>query len=214
MASPIESSDKVTRVDVEPGAVLFRQDDAATHVYILDSATVKLTRRAFVHDFVVEELGAGAVLGEMAFVPGARHLNTATVVTAGSLFRIDRENLELITAETPKVVERLFTKLASRLAYTNFRLSTFALRSIDARLMMQLRYEVFRVAQSARSGYVPIPFDLPHVLGIERGALVTQMEKLIREALIETDGTGGFQIPDLEAFDRKLSYLELRDRFE
>ena len=43
---------------------------------------------------------------------------------------------------------------------------------------------------------------------------MTQMDRLIRETLIETDGSGGFQIPDIEAFDRKLSYLELRDRFE
>jgi CRP-like cAMP-binding protein len=214
MATPIESSDKVTRLEVEAGTVLFRQDDVATHVYILDSATVKLTRRAFVHEFVVEELGGGAVLGEMAFVSGGRHLSTASVATGGTLFRIDRDHLEVVTTETPKVVERLFAKLAARLAYTNFRLSTFALRSIEARLMLQLRYEVFRVSPSARSGYVPIPFDLPQVLGIERGALVTNMEALIRESLIETDGTGGFQIPDIEAFDRKLSYLELRDRFE
>ena len=214
MASPIESSDKVTRLEVEAGAVLFRQDEVATHVYILDSASVKLTRRAFVHEFVVEELGGGAVLGEMAFVSGARHLNTASVMTGGTLFRIAREHLDLVTTDTPIVVERLFAKLAARLAHTSFRLSTFAIRSIEGRLMLQLRYEVFRVSPSARSGYVPIPFDLPQVLGIERGALMTQMERLIRETLIETDGSGGFQIPDLEAFDRKLSYLELKDRFE
>ena len=79
--------------------------------------------------------------------------------------------------------------------------------------MLQLRHEAGRNAGTEGDGYTPIPFDLPEALACEKGQVDGTLRALIGANLIELDGGGGFRIPDLSSFDRKLRYLELSDRF-
>jgi hypothetical protein len=79
--------------------------------------------------------------------------------------------------------------------------------------MLQLRHEAERNAGTEGDGYNPIPFDLPEALASEKGHIDAALRGLVAANLIELDGGGGFRIPDIAAYDRKLRYLELADRF-
>jgi CRP/FNR family cyclic AMP-dependent transcriptional regulator len=214
MAATLEQADRIVAQDVAPDTVIFQQDEPATHLYVIESGSVRLTQRSFLETFVVEELGQGNVFGEMAMVDQGRHLTTATVLSGGRILRIHRDDIAEAALSNPRVAERLFAKLGARLAYTHFRLSVFSLRHSQARLMLQLRYEVMRAGDAGRGAFVPIPYDLHEVLAAERGTVLHLLDKLVHEGLVEVDGNGHFRIPDQAGYDRKLTYLELRDRFE
>jgi hypothetical protein len=81
--------------------------------------------------------------------------------------------------------------------------------------LRQLRKEARR---SGGDGEVttptPIPDDLTDALALEIGELKALLNKFIREELISVDDQGVFEILNPEAFDRYLSYLEMKDRFE
>ena len=126
---------------------------------------------------------------------------------------VERDDIQNVMFGNPKVVARMASRLAARLTHAHFRLANFALRHDLARLMLQLRHEVERNGGMEGDVFVAIPYDLPETLATERGNIDGGLRDLIGQGLIETDGAGRFKITDLTAFDRKLTFLELADRF-
>lgn len=201
-------------VEVEEGQILFRQDEPAAHLYVIESGRLRLERRAFQDTFVLEELGPGAVLGEMALVDGGRHPTTAIAEVKSRVHILERTGLQARMAAEPRLFELVLKKLGARLSHAHARLSVFSLRRAEGRIMLQLRQEMQRSGAPGESAFLPLPWDLPMVLCMERGLLLQVMDQLAAQALVELDGNGNFRIPDIRAWDRRLAYLELRDRFE
>jgi len=201
-------------VDFEPGQVLFQQDDLAQRVYVIRSGFVRLTRRVFREEFIVEELGKGNVCGDVAFAENVRYPVTATAIDHVKALSVAREDLDKALLADPNVVAMMARKMAARLAHAHFRMATFALRSSIARVMIQLRYEAARSGALGGNAYAPLPYDLPHALATEAGVVRSCIEKLVHDGLIELDGAGRFRVVDQRAYDRYLAYLELNDRFD
>ena len=210
----MSSNAKLETVEMEAGTVLFRQDDPATAAFLLESATVSLTRRVHREEFVLEEVGPGALVGEMALVDGGHHIATATLRTSGKVLRIPHDSVAEVLENNPRAARRIIAKLGLRLATAQYRMSVFTLPSLTARLMLQLRHEVTRAGEFAASGFVPLPFNLPKVLAAERGAVVQALDGLVAAGLVEIDGSGAFRVADPSAFERQLTYLELKSRVE
>ena len=203
-----------TTATYKAGDVIFEEGAAANNVFIINVGHVRIERKVFQETILVETLGRGNVCGDIAFAHGANYPVSAIAADDVDVVVVHRDNIEAVMLASPKVVARLASRLAARLTHAHFRLANFALRDSEARVMLQLRHEADRNAGTEGDGYTPIPFDLPAALASEKGRVDQALRGLVGANLIELDGGGGFRIPDLAAYDRKLRYLELSDRFE
>lgn len=196
------------------GDRLFAEGESADRVFIINSGHVRVTRRVFRDEVLIETLGRGNICGDIAFADGTHYPVSAFAADEVEAVVVNRADIEAVMLGNPKVVARLASRMAARLTHAHFRIASFALRDSVARVMHQLRYEAERDGALDGGGFTSIPYDLPDALATERGRVDAALLELASESLIELDGAGRFRILDLGAFDRKLTYLELRDRFE
>jgi CRP/FNR family transcriptional regulator, cyclic AMP receptor protein len=197
-----------------PGTVLFQEGDPGTEVYVVQTGRVRVTKRVFRTDVVVEDLGKGDFCGELALVMKTTRPGTAVVIDEAQLLVIPADQFEEMVSSNPAITLQMLKRLAARLTRAQFRLSNFALRQPLARLLHQLRAE-WKVAHlQGRDGLALVPDDLAQALGMETGEVAGILERAVKDRIIGLDDDGTFNIPDHDAYDRLLSYLELRDRFE
>ncbi len=196
------------------GDVLFHEGDPGTEVFVVQTGRIRLIKRVFRHDVVVEDLSKGDFCGELSLVMKTTRPTSAVVLEDASLLVIPAEQFESMIDSSPAISLQMLKKMATRITRAQFRLSNFALRRPMARLLHQLRAE-WKVANLQGADGIPlIPDDLAEVLGIEPSETEDILRKAIQDRLIDIDETGTFSIRNPEAYDRLLSYLELRDRFE
>lgn len=198
----------------EPQAVLYRQDDAADRLFIIHSGAVRITRRVFREEFTVETIGPGHVCGEVCVIGATTYPETAVAMDTVEALVVAADEVEDLLRQNGDVAVNVARRLAARLSWAHFRLANFALRSSLARVMFQLRAEALRRGAVKRRAWAPIPWDLPDVLGTERGTVRSCVRRLADDGLIAIDPNGQFSIVDLSGYDRLLSYLELQDRFD
>lgn len=196
--------DLLTKVEFKTGEVIFEEADTSDALYVIDSGSVKVTKSVHGLPCHIESLGAADVLGEAALFPEASYGIRAVAMEPTRCLRVMGAQLGDVVKRNPDIALRIMRKLAVRLIHSHFRLANFALRQPIARLMHQLRAEVDRADDSTS---VPLPYDLPDVLSLERGAVDDMIRQLMREGLIEVSDAGTFGITDIEAYDRYLSYL-------
>jgi CRP-like cAMP-binding protein len=211
MTQAKKSKDLLTKVEFKAGHVVFDEGQEADALYVIDGGSVQLNRLVHTQSCKLETLGVGDVFGEQALFPATSYPCTAIVVERTTCLRVPGAQFEELIKRSPEVASRFLKKLSARLIHHQFRLANFSLRAPLARLMHQLRAEVMR-AEDRRA--VPLPYDLPDVLCMERGAIDRMFRGLIRERLVEMTGQGTFALLDPAAFERYLTYLELKDRFE
>ncbi len=196
------------------GESLFAEGDEARAVFVLQAGTARLERRVFRESLVVEEVGPGAVVGEVSFADGARHTVSCVAVSAVEAIVIEPGQFGSAVLTDPGLTGLVLRRLAARLAATHFRAGVLALRSIEARVMLQLRWETNEAGEGSPAPWVQVPWDLPDAIAAEAGAVRLALENLVRIGLIEIDGSGRFRIVDRGAYDRRLSWHELNDRFD
>lgn len=210
MAKTTENKDFLSKVDFAADQVLFEEGSDADVFLVVEAGVVQLTKKIHSQTCSLGTLVVGDVLGEEAFFPDTKYGYTAKAIENTRCLRVVGRQFEEMVRRSPEIAVRLLRKLAMRLIHAQFRLSNFTLLSPTARLMHQLVAE----RERASNDTVPIPYDLPEVLGLEKGALDGMMRTLVQERLVALTKKGdAFQIPDRDAFDRYLTYLELRDRF-
>lgn len=195
----------------EPGTVLFREGEVGKRIYVINEGRIKLTKRIHETEVLIEVLGPGEFCGELALVTEAPHPCTAIVLEPARLLIVDARQFETMVRSNAEIALRMMRKLAGRLTEAQFRIVNFYLRRPMARLLHQLRWEA---ATSSDGRAMLIPDDLAEVLGLQRSEIELLLERAIKERLIMIDDERRFLITDDEAFDRYLTYLELKDRYE
>jgi CRP-like cAMP-binding protein len=205
---------KLVSEEVQARTILFRQNEPATTAFLVETGTVRLTRKVFREDFVLEEVGGGSLIGELTFVDGGIHVATAMMRLTGRVLRVERDAMEAILVANPAAARRIIAKLGLRLSVAHYRMAALTLTDVKARLMLQLQHEVSRAGDYGHDGFIPLPFDLPEIIAAERGLIVKALDALVAFGVIDIDGAGCFQISDRMAFDRYLAYLELKCRCE
>lgn len=195
----------------EPGTVLFREGEVGKRIYVVNEGRIKLTKRVHTTDTMIEVLGPGEFCGELALVMEAPHPVTATVLDPARLLIVDAKQFETMVRSNTEIALRMLRKLAGRLTQAQFRIVNYCLRSSMGRLLHQLKWEV---AISSEQSLPFIPEDLAEVLSLEKAEVVRLIDELKRLGFIAVEDNGVFSITDRESFERYLSFIELRDRFE
>lgn len=107
----------LSREPVKRGARVIEADTPADAMFLVETGRFRVERDGI----VLAEIGAGSVMGEIAFFTGGTR--TADVVAARDsvVFRLDRVTYERLCTERPELPAKITTELAQRLAATSAR---------------------------------------------------------------------------------------------
>lgn len=101
------------RLKLVPGEVLFYEGDAPTTAFLIESGCLRVSALREGEAIVLGDLGAGALLGEMAVLDDAPRTATATALSHCVLTPVDRKQFaERLESADPVVRALLFSQLA------------------------------------------------------------------------------------------------------
>ncbi|MGZ4736682.1 MAG: Crp/Fnr family transcriptional regulator [Acidimicrobiia bacterium] len=100
---------------LEPGELLFHEGDPGDVMYAVVEGHVELSR----HGRMIEDVGPGEILGELALIDHAPRSATATASTAARVVRVDQDRFTYLVNEHPTFALQVMTVMADRLRRTN-----------------------------------------------------------------------------------------------
>lgn len=103
---------EMEEVRLEPGEILFRQGDKADALFFISEGRLTVTVD---NGLLLDSVGPGAVIGEMALILGGERSATAQATTQTRLFSLDRHGLDRLGRERPDIVRALSSALHERL---------------------------------------------------------------------------------------------------
>ncbi len=196
-----DMSGESERLALDPRDAIFRQGDAARHVYTLTEGMARLTR--VLPDGRQAVIGfrfAGDILG---FTPDAEHAFGAEMLTRGTVCRLDRRRLEQMFRRYP-IMERRFLDLCVReLSASQDHILTLG------RFTAEERVAAFLVslaeAQERRAHPGPV-FDLPatradigEFLGLTLETVSRAVSAFRKRGWIRLHGHSGIELTDRAA---------------
>jgi len=111
------------RIELAAGQTLFREGDAATTAFLIESGALRVTAKRNGVPMLLGDLHAGALIGEMAVLDDAPRTATAVALEPSVLTAIDRDQFGERLATADPVLRGL---LLSQLARYRTVLATFA----------------------------------------------------------------------------------------
>jgi NTE family protein len=108
---------QLPQVRVARGDVLIAEGSSADAMYLVETGRFRVEREGV----TLAEIGAGSVIGEIAFLTG--QTRTASVIAARDavIYAITHADYEALCADHPALVSAIATELANRLAATSAR---------------------------------------------------------------------------------------------
>ena len=98
-------------IPFKAGETIFKSKDPGDVMYLVTRGDVEI----LIHDKVVEQVGPGGVIGEMALLDNAPRSATATAKTDCLLLAIDRERFQAQVAKSPSFALQVMRIMAERL---------------------------------------------------------------------------------------------------
>jgi CRP-like cAMP-binding protein len=102
-------------LQLAPGDSLFREGDKGEQTYVLLEGEMEI----LLGDFVLEIVGPGALIGEMALIDESPRTASAVAKTACRLAEIDRRRFHFLVQQTPHFATHVMKTLADRLRHMN-----------------------------------------------------------------------------------------------
>jgi CRP-like cAMP-binding protein len=108
-------------VDVAAGHFVFREGDAGSEMYIIESGSVEVLRAG--RNEAVATLGPGDFFGEMAILEDQPRFASVRARAATRLLKVDRAAFAGMLRDNFEIAVRIMRKLVSRLRHTEEQLS-------------------------------------------------------------------------------------------
>ena len=105
-----------------PGEVLLREGDAGGVAYMIEHGRVEVTKMAEGRKVVLNTLGPGAIVGEIAILCDVPRTATVTATGKTVTLRISKELFFRLITEFPQIAVEVMRELAHRLEKTNVQL--------------------------------------------------------------------------------------------
>jgi CRP/FNR family cyclic AMP-dependent transcriptional regulator len=102
-------------VSVAEGELLFRKGDQGDDMFAVVDGEIDLLRDGL----IVETVGAGGILGELALIDPAPRSADAEARTPARVVRIDKRQFTFLVHEHPTFALQVMTVMAERLRKTN-----------------------------------------------------------------------------------------------
>jgi CRP/FNR family transcriptional regulator, cyclic AMP receptor protein len=104
-------------IDVEPGHALFREGDAGETMFVVLDGAVEIVH----DDRVVETIGAGGLVGELALIDTAPRSASAIAATPCRLAQVGKREFMFLVQEHPTFALQVMSVMAERLRRANGR---------------------------------------------------------------------------------------------
>jgi CRP-like cAMP-binding protein len=182
------------------GAVLFHEGDQAVTLHLIAKGRLAVrmtTRRGDV--LTVELLGAGDVVGELAFLtPDARRSATVVALEASETLALDRDVFEELSAQDPSVSEVLLHLFAERIRRLDARLLEALYVPADLRILRRLDE-----LATMYGGVIPLTQeDLAGLAGTTRATVNRVLRREVESGTV-TLSRGRITVVDGEAVARR-----------
>ena len=102
-------------LQLAPGDFLFREGDRGENMYVLLDGEIEI----LLGDFVLETIGQGALIGEMALIHDSPRTATVVAKTPCRLAEISRRRFHFLVQQTPHFATHVMKTLADRLRHMN-----------------------------------------------------------------------------------------------
>ena len=102
-------------VQLAPGDSLFREGKKGEKMYVLLEGEMEI----LLGDFVLETIGPGALIGEMALIDDSPRTASAVAKSPCRLAEIDRRRFHFLVQQTPHFATHVMKTLANRLRHMN-----------------------------------------------------------------------------------------------
>jgi len=102
-------------LSLESGEVLFREGDSGDTMFAVAEGQIALARAGT----VIEDVGPGGILGEMALIDSAPRSATATATAPTRVVRVDQQHFTYLVHEHPTFALQVMTIMAERLRRMN-----------------------------------------------------------------------------------------------
>lgn len=120
------------------GDVIFDEGDEGSHLYVIQSGQVEISRQGPGGKRVLARLGPGEFFGEMSVVLGEPRTAQASSFGASELLELDGATLEAMCIEQPEIAIRLIQRLATRLIAAERKLAALGLDELVGPLIRYL----------------------------------------------------------------------------
>jgi CRP/FNR family transcriptional regulator, cyclic AMP receptor protein len=99
----------------KPGQVLFREEDHASHMFLLKKGCVSIRKKKGAAFVEIARIYHGEVVGEIAFFDRNPRSATAIAINDVEAVKIDFKSLDEIYKKTPAYLKTIMTSVAERL---------------------------------------------------------------------------------------------------
>ena len=100
-------------IQLPNSATLFKEGDPGEHMYVLVSGTADITVRGK----LVEQIGHGSIVGELAVLEPCQRSATVTATSDCLLAKIDRKRFHYLVSQTPHFATEVMRVMAARLRH-------------------------------------------------------------------------------------------------
>lgn len=198
--------------DFEAGEVLFREGDPGDTMFVIQSGTVRISKRVGVREKTLAVLGMGEFVGEMAILNGKARTATATVVTPAKCLTISAKTLESMVAKNAEIAMRLIKKLAKRLDAADALVEILMHQDPRARVILGLSRNADASGERIPDGGIRLsitPEGLADEVGVDRSVVEDVLTKLMRLRLITREPDGTLGLAEVDRLHDFLEFLEM-----
>lgn len=189
-----------SRVEFAPKrTVLMRQGDPGDSAVILVTGTARVNMvSSNGREIVLDYLGPGAMIGEIALLDGGERTATVTMMEDGSIMRLSRDTCAEFLVRNPNVAIGMLQEMAGRLRQMNATVESDRAYAAGPRLARYLQRLTDEEAASQKLKIDLSQSELGHFVGISRENINRQLSAWADSGLIELDH-GKIRILDPEA---------------
>jgi CRP/FNR family transcriptional regulator, cyclic AMP receptor protein len=200
-----------------PGAVLFREGESGTEMYVIQAGHVRISKRVASGDKVLATLGPGEFLGEMAILNSKPRTATAIVDGAGParVLVIDGKRFEQMIANNREITLRLIKKLANRLDSADALIEILMHKDPKARVMRGLSRHAEAFGVNTAEG-VRVTLTVPELaaqVNVDMETTTEVLGRLRRVRVISVEENGSILVHDLDRLFDFLEFLEMPQKF-
>ena len=112
----------VTELHLEPGELLFAENDPGDSAYVIVSGSVEVVKATEGREALVAVRGAGSVIGEMALLREAPRMASVRARSRTELLAIPKGTLDQLLEISPSAARSMFRVLIDRMQQTSERL--------------------------------------------------------------------------------------------
>jgi len=196
------------------GTVIFRENEPGQDMYIIQSGSVRITKRVRNIEKTLVTLGRGEFFGEMSILNDKPRSASAVAVEECDLLVIDRKTFEAMVKGNPEIALRIIKKLAARLQEADHQIETLMIKDNTGRVVNHLA-RLLTTAGPSSNVMVDLGItdeDVSNMVGIPKEQVVAILSKLQSAKMVDMS-SGRLIITHAEQLHKFSKYLEMKESF-